>query len=131
MARAWKPISRASRGLFTGGLRYTVYRGTNLLRQEVIAKTDAPSVAYKFVAGLRVSTSAPILALVWRDVARGWQHYLFGGHVNTDPGGAEGAQTAWLSSKARPARWPSSRHPTSSFFRAKWNPTSGTTTTQG
>src|SRR5271157_762985 len=40
-------------GLFSGGLRYTVYRGTNLLRQEVIAKTDAPSVAYKFLAGLK------------------------------------------------------------------------------
>ena len=40
-------------GVFSGDLRYTVYRGTNLLRQEVVAKTDAPSVAYKFVAGLK------------------------------------------------------------------------------
>ncbi len=39
--------------LFAGGLRYTVYRGTNLIRQEVVAKTDAPSVAYKFAAGLK------------------------------------------------------------------------------
>jgi len=35
-------------GIFTGGLRYTVYRGTNLLRQEVIAKTDEPSVPTSF-----------------------------------------------------------------------------------
>ena len=40
-------------GIFSGGLRYTVYRGANLIRQEVIAKTEAPSVAYKFVAGLK------------------------------------------------------------------------------
>ena len=72
-------------GIFSGGLRYTVYRGTNLIRQEVIAKTDAPSVAYKFVAGLKGFAIGNDTRLVWRDVARGWQHYLFGGHVNTDP----------------------------------------------
>ena len=74
-----------SLGLFSGSLRYTVYRGTNLIRQEVIAKTEAPSVAYKFVAGLKGFPIAADSRLVWRDVARGWQHYLFGGHVNTDP----------------------------------------------
>ncbi len=74
-----------SLGPFTGGLRYTVYRGANLIRQEVIAKTDAPSVAYKFLAGLKGFTIGADTRLVWRDVARGWQHYLFGGSVNTDP----------------------------------------------
>src|ERR1039458_9402220 len=74
-----------SLGLFSGGLRYTVYRGANLIRQEVIARTEAPSVAYKFVAGLKGFTIGDDTRLVWRDVARGWQHYLFGGHVNTDP----------------------------------------------
>jgi hypothetical protein len=58
-------------GLFSGGLRYTVYRGTNLIRQEVIAKTDAPSVAYKFAAGLKGFAIANDARLVWRDVARG------------------------------------------------------------
>jgi hypothetical protein len=72
-------------GLFTGGLRYTIYHGTNLIRQEVIAKTEAPSVAYKFAAGLKGFAIANDARLVWRDVARGWQHSLFGGHVNTDP----------------------------------------------
>jgi hypothetical protein len=71
-------------GLFSGGLRYTVYRGSNLIRQEVIAKTDAPSVAYEFAAGLRGFTISDDTRLMWRDVARGWQHYLFGGAVNTD-----------------------------------------------
>ena len=86
MARGWKSnFPGVSLGLFSGGLRYTVYRGTNLIRQEVIAKTDAPSVAYKFVAGLKGFTIDNDTRLVWRDIARGWQHYLFGGNVNTDP----------------------------------------------
>ena len=71
-------------GLFSGGLRYTVYRGTNLVRQEVIAKTDAPSVAYEFAAGLKGFALTDDTKLLWRDVARGWQHYLFGGVVNQD-----------------------------------------------
>ena len=71
-------------GLFSGGMRYTVYRGSNLIRQEVIAKTDAPSVAYEFAAGLKGFAIADDTRLMWRDVARGWQHYLFGGGVNTD-----------------------------------------------
>ena len=73
-----------SLGLFSGGLRYTVYRGTNLIRQEVVAKTDAPSVAYEFAAGLKGFGIGDSTRLAWRDVARGWQHYLFGGAVNTD-----------------------------------------------
>jgi hypothetical protein len=73
-----------SLGIFSGGLRYTVYRGTNLIRQEVLASTEAPSVAYKFVAGLKGFRIAGDTRLVWRDVARGWQHYLFGGSVNSD-----------------------------------------------
>ena len=40
-------------GVFTGRLQYTVYKGTNLIRQEVIAKTEEPSVAYKYDAGLK------------------------------------------------------------------------------
>src|SRR4030095_8013915 len=31
-------------GIFSGSLQYTVYRGTNLLRQEVVAKTSESSV---------------------------------------------------------------------------------------
>ena len=74
-------------GLFSGGLRYTVYRGANLIRQEVIAKTDAPSVAYEFAAGLKgfsIGNEGDVTRLRWRDVARGWQHTLFGGTVNSD-----------------------------------------------
>jgi hypothetical protein len=72
-------------GIFVGDLRYTVYRGANLVRQEVLAKTDAPSVAYKFLAGLKGFAIGQDTRLVWRDTARAWQHYLFGGEANTDP----------------------------------------------
>jgi hypothetical protein len=72
-------------GIFKGSLRFTMYRGTNLLRQEAIAQTFEPSVAYKYVAGLKGLTIGPDTRVVWRDVARAWQQYRFGGSVNTDP----------------------------------------------
>jgi hypothetical protein len=72
-------------GIFSGRLRYTVYRGSNLLRQEAIAQTTEPSVAYKYVAGLKGLAIGNDTRLVWRDVARSWQQYGFGGAVNSDP----------------------------------------------
>ncbi|MCU1233524.1 MAG: hypothetical protein JWP63_1491 [Candidatus Solibacter sp.] len=71
-------------GIFSGALQYTVYRGTNLLRQEAIAKTSEPSVAYKYVAGLKGFSIDDKTRVVWRDTARGWQQYQFGGAVNQD-----------------------------------------------
>jgi hypothetical protein len=71
-------------GIFSGDLRFTVYRGTNLLRQEVIAKTEEPSVAYKYTAGLQGFSISDNTKLLWRDPARAWQQYGFGGGVNTD-----------------------------------------------
>ena len=72
-------------GIFSGRLRYTVYKGTNLLRQEAIAKTEEQSVAYKYVAGLKGLAIGNDTRLVWRDVAREWQQYAFGGSVNSEP----------------------------------------------
>jgi hypothetical protein len=74
-------------GVFSGSLQYTIYRGTNLVRQEIVAKTAEPSVAYKYVGGLKGFAIADDKKLVWRDTARGWQHYAFGGAVNQDPVG--------------------------------------------
>ena len=82
-------------GIFSGSLQYTVYRGTNLVRQEVIAKTTEPSVGLQVrrrAEGLRRSRTDT--KLVWRDTARGWQHYAFGGAVNQDPVGSAGAKPA-------------------------------------
>ena len=69
-------------GIFNGRLQFTVYRGSNLLRQEAIAKTDQPSVAYKYAAGLKGFSVDDSTKIVWRDVARAWQQYQFGGTVN-------------------------------------------------
>jgi hypothetical protein len=74
-------------GIFSGQLQYTVYRGTNILRQEAIAKTDQPSVAYKYVGGLKGFPITENTRVVWRDTARGWQQYAFGGAVNQQPVG--------------------------------------------
>ncbi len=74
-----------SMGIFSGQLRFTVYNGTNLLRQEAIAKTEEPSIAYKYNAGLQGFSVHPRTRVSWRDVARASQQYEFGGEINVDP----------------------------------------------
>ncbi len=74
-----------SMGIFAGDLRFTVYKGANLLRQEAIAQTQEQSVAYKYNAGLKGFAIGQNTRVVWQDVARSWQHYAFGGAANNDP----------------------------------------------
>jgi hypothetical protein len=69
-------------GVFSGSLQYTVYKGSNLIRQEVVAKTEEPAVAYKYDAGVKRMAIAPGSRMVWRDAANLWQAYEFGGAVN-------------------------------------------------
>ena len=71
-------------GLFDGSLHYTVFKGTNLIRQEVIAATHAPWVAYKYDAGLKGLPIQSDSQVLWRDTANNWQSYAFGGHADTD-----------------------------------------------
>lgn len=84
-ARVSITFNGLSLGLFSGDLQFTAYRGSNLLRQEAIAKTEQPSVAYIYKAGLKGFAITPETKLVWRDTAREWQMYAFGGAINTDP----------------------------------------------
>jgi hypothetical protein len=72
-------------GVFSGNLQFTVYKGSNLLRQEAIAKTDLPSVAYIYKAGLKGFAIGADTRVAWQDTSRGWQQYQFGGAPNTDP----------------------------------------------
>jgi len=72
-------------GLFAGDLKFTVYKGANLLRQEAIAKTDAPDVAFIYRAGLKDFSLDSDSKLVWRDTSQVWQQYQFGGEVNQGP----------------------------------------------
>ena len=72
-------------GLFSGDVEFTVYKGSNLLRQEAIAKTSQPSIAYIYKAGLKGFSIDDNSKVVWRDTARQWQQYAFGGAPNTKP----------------------------------------------
>ena len=72
-------------GIFAGRLQYTVYKGTNLIRQEVIAKTDEQSVAYKYDAGVRGLAIQPASRLAWRDITNAWQEYRLDAAVNRNP----------------------------------------------
>ncbi|MCW3836216.1 hypothetical protein ACFQ1E_09200 [Sphingomonas canadensis] len=71
-------------GAFTGALQYTVFRGTNLIRQELVASTRREWVAYKFGAGLRgmVREGARVR---WRDTSGLWQQELLAGPDHSDP----------------------------------------------
>lgn len=74
-----------SLGIFSGRLAFTVYEGSNLLREEAIAKTEEPSVAYKYTAGLRGFSLDELERVTWRDAGGNTQKYEFGGTPNRDP----------------------------------------------
>jgi hypothetical protein len=81
-------------GVFSGRLQYDVFRGTNLIRQVVIARTEQQSVAFKYDAGLKGLPIQPGSSrVVWRDLAGRWQDQRFGGPVNKDPA------TVWTSNR--------------------------------
>ena len=63
-------------GIFAGDLRFTVYRGTNLIRMDAIASTREKWVAYKYEAGLGGLSSTVTPRVAWRDT---------GGHDTVDP----------------------------------------------
>jgi hypothetical protein len=71
-----------SMGIFSGGLQFTVYRGTNLIRMDAVAKTEEPFVAYKFDAGLKGFSTDTISRVIWRDTSDDPQQYQFGGVKN-------------------------------------------------
>jgi hypothetical protein len=72
-----------SMGIFAGSLQFTSYRGANLFRMEAIAKTEEPSVAYKYEAGLKGFSTALTPRVTWRDRGGDPQQYEFGG-LNND-----------------------------------------------
>jgi hypothetical protein len=67
-ARLEVSFSGLAMGIFSGRLQFTVYRGTNLLRLESIARTDEPSVAFIYEAGLKGFTPDRLPRLYWNDV---------------------------------------------------------------
>ena len=54
-------------GQFAGDLQFTVYKGSNLLRQEAIASTQQKDVAFIYKAGLKGFAIKDDTKVVWRD----------------------------------------------------------------
>jgi hypothetical protein len=80
-------------GVFAGRLQYDVFKGSNLIRQVVIAKTDVQSVAFKYDGGLKGLPIQSASRVVWRDLAGRWQDQRLGGPVNQHPA------TVWSSNR--------------------------------
>ena len=72
-------------GIFDGNLRFTVYRGTNLIQMDAIAQTNEPSVAYKYDAGLKGFSTATMPRVTWRDTGGHPQQHQFGGPKGDQP----------------------------------------------
>jgi len=80
-------------GVFAGRLEYDIFKGSNLIRQVVIAKTEQRSVAFKYDGGLTGLPIRPESRVVWRDLSARQQEFAFG----PPPGGAA---TVWNSHRA-------------------------------
>ena len=83
----------------------------------LIAKTDRPSVAYKYDGGLKGLPIVSASRVAWRDLAGRWQDQRFGGPVNTGPA------TVWSSNRLIAAELPcgsiAAFPPPHSFFGAR------------
>ena len=72
-------------GIFAGNLRFTVYKGSNLLRQEALAGTEKQDVAFIYKAGFKGFPIDARTKLEWRDTSQVWQEQQFGGAINRQP----------------------------------------------
>ena len=75
-------FSGLTMGSFAGDLRFTVYRGTNLIRMDAVASTNDEWVAYKYDGGLRGFSTTIMPRVRWRDTGGHDQQYAFGGVPN-------------------------------------------------
>ncbi len=72
-------------GIFAGRLQYDVFKGSNLIRQVLIAKTDHPSAAFKYDGGLKGLPIQSTSRVVWRDLSNRVQDNQFGGSISQGP----------------------------------------------
>ncbi len=86
-------------GVFSGNLEYDIFRGSNLIRQIVLAQTQQPSVAFKYDAGITGLPIEPESHVVWRDLSNRRQQYEFG-----NPAG--GSVTVWNNNRVIAAELP-------------------------
>ncbi len=78
-------------GIFDGNLRFTVYRGTNLIQMDAVARTNEPWVAYKYDAGLKGFSTATMPKVTWRDTGGHPQQHQFGGPKSNGLAGVRAA----------------------------------------
>src|SRR3989454_659410 len=71
-----------SMGIFSGDLRFTAYRGANLLRMDALATTKEEWIAYKYEAGLEGFSTDLTPRVVWRDTGGQPQQHAFGGVIH-------------------------------------------------
>jgi hypothetical protein len=72
-------FSGLSMGIFSGDLRFTMYRGSNLLRMDALASTREAWVAYKYDAGFSGLSAELTPRVDWHDTGGHPQRYAFGG----------------------------------------------------
>ena len=113
-------------GLFAGQLQFTVYKGSNLIQQEVIASTTENSVAYKYDAGLKGLSTADS-RLTWRDLTNVRQDYCSGARTTNGKRRSRPRTACSSPSVAGPAQSRRSRRRTTSSGRARAPRTSATT----
>jgi len=73
-----------SMGIFSGDLRFTIYRGANLLQMDAIASTQEKWVAYIYSGGLKGFSTATTPSVTWHDTGGHVQQYRFGGPVTSE-----------------------------------------------
>ena len=72
-------------GIFSGYIQFDVFKGSNLMRQMLVAKTEKTSAAFKYDTGLKGLSANPEGKLVWRDLVNRWQQHLMSGTINDKP----------------------------------------------
>ena len=80
-----------SMGIFSGDLRFTIYRGSNLVQMDALASTEEKWVAYLYSAGLKGFSTTTTPAVTWHDTAGHIQRYRFGGPVASEMSGVKAA----------------------------------------
>ena len=72
-------------GIFSGGIRFTHYRGTSLLPGRGHRQTQKNLVAYKYAIGLKGLSLDTLPRARWIDTGGNPQEYQFGGAIHDSP----------------------------------------------
>ena len=70
-------------GIFRGGIAYTFYPGSRLIRQDAVASTQEPMTAYLYDAGVKLSAPAAYVRAGKREVESPVHYYDTGGQIRT------------------------------------------------